>query len=117
MPDSQILRQTEPNSDDTLEPDWGTVAPGSSADKRFRLLNESELYTATGVLITSTHIDLYLSTDGRNFGVVIAVEDIPPLSHSAIYWVRRITRRDALSGAYAGSTPVTIDAWMPAVTD
>jgi len=78
--------------------DWGVVAPGSSADRRFRVKNTSTLYTAYGVTVTAESVDHYLSLDGRVFTASIYLGDLPPSAISAVITVRRVTPSSATTG-------------------
>jgi hypothetical protein len=97
--------------------DWGTIAPGTSADLKFRVYNTSPYYTATGVELTqpdtSNH---YLSSDGENFVANLELPDIPPSLHSTTLTLRRVIPHTATAGVDGYSISITVGAWVPAVT-
>lgn len=84
--------------------DWGPVARGSSADRQFRLRNESYLYTAGGVVISITEIDPhtrsvaaqhYLSANGSGFTATLAAGDLAPRGITDVLTLRRVVATDA----------------------
>lgn len=83
---------------------WGTVAPGSSEDRIFRVRNVSFTYTATDVevkLQSSGRIPValpldvqhYLSRDGRVFTATVVLGDLLPRVVSDPIILRRVTAR------------------------
>ncbi len=85
---------------------WGTVAPGSSEDKTFRVRNVSYTYTAleivvsltqTGRLFSALPLDIqhYLSRDGRTFTATAVIGDLAPRVVSDLLVLRRVTGRNA----------------------
>ncbi len=85
---------------------WGTVAPGSSEDKTFRVRNVSYTYTAleivvsltqTGRLFSALPLDIqhYLSRDGRTFTATAVIGDLAPRVVSDLLVLRRVTARNA----------------------
>ncbi len=99
------------------EIDWGIIAPGSSADLQLRIYNESDYYTATGVVVstpnTSGH---YLSTDGTTFTASLALQNIAPRQYSVTITLRRVILRAATPGLYSTQISATAAAWAPVVS-
>lgn len=90
--------------------DWKVVAPGSSADKRFRVRNSSAEYTAVGVQVTLEHLGIYdpalpvsvqhfLSVNGRLFTASVNVGTLAPRAISAPIILRRVTAPIADEGS------------------
>lgn len=88
--------------------DWGNVARGSSADRRFRVRNASSQYTATDVVISMFEYGLpalsvaaqhFLSTDGLNFAASVDVGTLHPHATSAALVLRRVTAPDSDYGS------------------
>lgn len=113
---AETLFLKEFNSDDTANLDLGVVATGSSDDKLFRVYNDSDLYVATGVVVSTVETTLYLSLDGVVFAAEVEIDTIDPNSASREVTLRRVTPRAALAGLYAAELILTPTAWTPALT-
>lgn len=85
---------------------WGVVAPGSSADKQFRIHNASDDYIAADITVSVQEMGLaepvlsvaaqhLLSSDGRTFTATVSVGTLPPGGISARLTLRRVTSPDA----------------------
>lgn len=101
---------------------WGIVAPGSSADREFRVRNMSFNYTASGITISLTEIALeppdlsvsaqhFLSKDGQRFTATIAIGSLGPRVVSPRYTLRRVTAPDADVAFGEFQLVATADAW------
>ncbi len=93
---------------------WGTVAPGSSADQTFRVRNDSDLYTATEVLVSLTgtgSVDHYLSTDEVVYTATAELGDLAPSGVSDTITLRRVTPTGASTGAGTCTLRLQAAAW------
>lgn len=73
---------------------FGAVAPSSSDDVLFRIVNVSDLYQADDVTVTvggNNAAQLHLSLDGDNFYPEVNVGDVPPGGMSIAITMRRVT--------------------------
>ncbi len=89
---------------------WGTVAPGSSADKQLRVFNASYDYTATSILVSVQEMGLadptrsvsaqhLLSTDGQHFTATVTLPVLAPRGVSVPVTLRRVVAPDADLGS------------------
>lgn len=93
---------------------WGIVDKNSTDDKTFYVRNESSEYRAKDVTITSMDVSgnpglssqLLFSNDGFVFTDVLSLGDIVPYGVTHEITLRRVTRKDAVSGEYV----ITVDA-------
>ncbi len=106
---TDTLEFWHPSADERLAVDyfdWGSVAPGSSADRTFRVRNSSINYTALGVVISLEQLGIYtparpvnvqhfMSLNGRQFAATVALGDLGPRAVSQLVTLRRVTSRDA----------------------
>ncbi len=101
---------------------WGTVAPGSSEDRVFRVRNSSAIYTATGVVISLEELDLFdaalpvpvqhfLSFDGRRFTSTLTIPALSPGVVSELITIRRVTARQADEGPGEFQVAATVSDW------
>ena len=88
---------------------WGTVAPGSSEDRIFRIRNGSYAYTAYDIVVSletmnryepalPVDVQHYLSRDGRLFTATVSIGDLAPRVISDVLILRRVTARLADEG-------------------
>ncbi len=88
---------------------WGTVAPGSSQDRLFRVRNVSYTYTALEIVVSLTQrgtydpalpvdVQHYLSLDGRVFTATVTIPDLAPRVVSDLITLRRVTATIADEG-------------------
>ena len=83
---------------------WGHVARSSSADRQFRMRNQSFLYTAAGITVSVTEIvaatrsvaaQHYLSTNGSTFTAALSIGNLAPRGITEILTLRRVVALDA----------------------
>lgn len=100
------------NDDEIGGINWGVIAPGSSADFKFRVYNDSELYRATGIEISlPDDSDHYVSEDGLVFAASLELPPIGPLANSEILTLRRVIPLAAADGVDSILMTINVDAW------
>lgn len=112
---AETLSAYSATADEPIELAFGTVAPGTSADIKFRVHNGSDKYFAVGIGAVADETALYLSTDGVTFTAQCLVGDLPPQGTSPTLTLRRVTARAAADGATIANLAFTVTEWRPAV--
>lgn len=108
----EILVLKNATDDEQAGISWGVVAPGSSADFKFRVFNASLLYQAVGIeLSLPDDSDHYLSDDGLVFAASLEVPPLAPRSNSDILTIRRVTPHAASDGVQSIDMTIALDAW------
>lgn len=123
-PDTLVL--WHPSADRALTPDdidFGQVAAGGSADRRFRVRNASTRYWAVDVVVTAVPNDaaddgddqvseqVLLSADGRLFETQIDAGSLGPAALTPVFTMRALIPADAATGAGAFLLAATARTW------
>ena len=101
--------------------DLGTVAPSSSDDSQYFVYNNSDVYQASDVTVTTTTISgqvsdqLFLSLDGEAFATSIDLGQVPPNGSSLPFWLRRVTPSTADLGQQSAFLSALPGSWTAPV--
>lgn len=100
--------------------DWGNVPRGSSADKTFRVRNESNTLTANNINIGSSAIDdttpsfagqHLFSTDGLTFSSSVIIASLAPNTISGTITVRKVTPSNATLSVWYAQISAVAGSW------
>jgi hypothetical protein len=117
------LRIWHPTLDQEVGPahfDWGNVPRGSSADKTFRLKNNSSTLTAGTISVSieaptnttpSVSGQHTFSTDGTTFGATASLATLAPGALSPVITLRRVTPTNAALALWWARVIATAAFW------
>lgn len=111
---AETLVVISPTADSELDLAWGTVAPGSSADLKFRIRNDSDEFFARTITVSVDDTTQYLSADGVTFSASLAFAEIAPQAATPILTLRRVIPRAAADGAGSAILTLAVAEWLPA---
>ena len=109
----------DPTAADGAYLDWGDIARGTSADRTFRIKNNSTTLTANAITISSEVFtnttpaieSQMLYSDGGAFATTISIGNVAPNSLSSVITARRATDLSATLGLWTGRTTVEAGSW------